>query len=87
MRIDLTHYLVHLTTIKSMLENREYEAPAELVSDMSIATQCPVIVCLYYVAHLTSLTPDLVHNINVVKEIYQIKEIIGWPLDTTSVSI
>ena len=80
MRVDLALYTVHLKTIKGMLENRVYTTPREIVSEMALATQCPVIVVLHYVAHLTSMTPELEESIKRVKEFYQIKEIIGWPL-------
>lgn len=78
MRIDLSTYLIHLPTIRSMLKHRGHWK--ELVSDMSIATECPVIVCLYYVAHIQGMDEELEKSIKLVKDFYKVEEIKSWPL-------
>lgn len=80
MLIDLNLYKHHLPTIKGMLDTRRYTDPNELVSEMAIATHCHIIVCLYYTAHFVGLIPSLTKSLEINKDFYNIKEIVGWPL-------
>lgn len=80
MTINLSDSLVHLSTIKRMIDNREYGNVSEIVSDMALATQCHILVCLYYTMHFVGETEQLKNEADVVKKFYKIKEIKGWPL-------
>lgn len=80
MKIDLSLGQVHLKTIKGMIEHREYEDVGELVGDMANATQCHIIICIYYTMHFAGRTPKLEKSLATCMEFYRIKEIIGWPL-------
>lgn len=77
MRIDISFYKHALPTIKSMMESRRYDKSTDLVSEMAIATGCPVIVCLHFIGHIKGYDEHLNNYIDRVKSFYRIESVEG----------
>ena len=80
MRVDISLYTIHLKTIQAMLKTHEYEHPTDLTSQIALATGTPVLACLYYIAHLVGMDDKTQGYIDRVTKFYNIKEVLGWPL-------
>jgi hypothetical protein len=67
MIIELVKYKNIVPTVKSMIENNYNRDHVDLVANMAVACNCPVIVCCFYYAqqlgHLPKETENQIKNL------------------------
>ena len=77
MTINLNDYKVILNSIKAILENNPNNSYSKLASECAVATQAPVIVCCYYIAHLVGINPEIQNLIDRLVVFYKYDKIYG----------
>lgn len=77
MRLDLNHYRVNIPTVKSWIISRPETNPEDMIGEMSVATNVPIIAICYYVGEIVGFTPELEARIERLKTFYGVKEIVG----------
>ena len=78
MKIELHKYTNIRPTVKSMIENNFNRDHVDLVANIAVACNCPVIVCCYYYAEALGHMPEETKNqINNLMEFYKYDTIKG----------
>lgn len=76
--LDLNDYR-HTTfsLVKSICEFRADENPYDLIGDIALATECPIIVVAHYVGEIYGQTPELLSQIDRFMIFYNETEVRG----------
>ena len=78
MKIELTKYRNIRPTISSMIQNNFNRDHVDLVANIAVACNCPVIVCCYYYAEALGYMPEETKKqINTLMEFYKYDTVLG----------
>jgi len=78
MKIGLQKYHNIRPTVKSMIQNNQNRDHVDLVANIAVACNCPVIACCYYYAEALGYMPEETKKqINTLVEFYKYETVLG----------
>lgn len=77
MKIDLSKYLNNLPVVKNYVLANPKMSISDKVTNLSIATYMPLIVCAYYIGKVEGYSSELDLKIQTLKQFYKYDEIVG----------
>lgn len=78
MKVDLAHYRrVNKPAIASIVRHRKDSKPYEMIGELAVATNVPIIAVAHYVGELFGFTKELDERIASWMQFYQVTEVLN----------
>lgn len=76
MNMSKTKYKVVKVFIEDWILSHPDKDPFKEISELSLATYCPIVIVCYFIGEIRGFTPEIKETLQRLKDFYQIEEIV-----------